>query len=229
MVAIDIDDFVQLCIGFFVTPIILISITRRALAYKRQTGTIGFLRKLIIVTFMAELLRDLINFGIMMNLIPSAWMVPGSQVGLGINTVATGLTVTIGLTFTFYLLSWERAYYAPEYIFAAMVAYLFISSGHSEEYPYFVYIGGALALVLFIKATIHIKDNNAMGLAMYFLIGFANMITTILFDPATASMLGIIIITGRYAFGLVYAFGLFRPFKEIPASPEKLTITVEVH
>ncbi|MBN2153852.1 MAG: hypothetical protein JW839_20510 [Candidatus Lokiarchaeota archaeon] len=200
---------------------------------RNQRGKITVVKKLVLIAFFIEFLSGFANFIFMMDWLPttSPFYLSSSDEGLAINTLPTALTVTLGLSFVFYIFGIEQLQFAPAYTMAAIIIYYFVSGGHSEIFPFYIYIGGIAALILLYIASIRLKDNYALGLAMFYSFLFLGIVLNLV-GVEDESIMVVATSLISYGFGIYYATGLFKPFNlrlRKNAAPVAAEPVAEVH
>jgi hypothetical protein len=198
-----------------IIPIMLASHGRRMFIDKRERGVVTVVKKIVFVAFVIQFMSGFINilfdYGVLPRTAPL--YISSSNEGLALNTLTTALTVTVGLYFVFFLFNMERLLYTPFYAMGAIILYLFASGGHSEIYPYYMYIGGIAALVLIFAASFRLRDDYALGLAIFYAFSFLDIIFY-MFNLTTSLVPAASLLVATYVFALIFAFGYFKPFEK---------------
>lgn len=206
---------------------IMIALHVRRMYQERKTrGTITIVKKIILAAFIVEFCSGFTYLIFVANWLPTIlpWWDPTSGNVIALNTVTTGFTVAIGLMLVFYLFNLEQLMYTPLYATLALIVYFFVSGGHSELFPYYFNFGAILALVFLWIASFRLRDNYALGLALFYTIDFIQVILkTDIFDGNSIYVIAFEL--SIYIFGIFYASGFFRPFKH--TGPREQTV-VEV-
>ncbi|HME55690.1 MAG TPA: hypothetical protein VKM55_26015 [Candidatus Lokiarchaeia archaeon] len=214
MTQLTITDFLAAYYVLAVMAIMIALHVRRMYQERAARGTITTVKKLVLVAFVVEFCSGFTYLIFAANWLPAVlpWWDPTSGNIIALNTVTIGFTVSTGLVLVFYLFHFERLMYTPLYAVAAMILFFFVS-GHSDLYPYYVYIGATCALVFLFIASFRLRDNYALGLGFFYLLDFIeNIFKMIGFDGNSPIVFVAEICT--YAFGIFYATGFFKPFKQ---------------
>jgi hypothetical protein len=190
---------------------------------KKQKGNVSMVKKLVLAAFIIEIISGFTYLPFAAGWIPVAqpWWADSFGEGIALNTVTILFTVMVGLILVFYLFNFERLFYTPAYAAAAILLY-FLLTGHSELFQYYVYIGAISALLFIFIAGIHLRDNYALGLAVFYTIDFIQVV--LLAVGLNGNSIAVIVAEfSIYAFGIFYATGAFRPFRAT-APREKKTV-----
>ncbi|MHA1682908.1 MAG: hypothetical protein ACTSUE_18360 [Promethearchaeota archaeon] len=208
----ELKELITPFLEIFLVPFLIGSIVYRIRKDKKENRQVSNVKYIILIAFILDYYAGFINIGFWQEWIPIEWRSPGSEEGLGLNTFQTGAVVTLGLCLVFYLHGWDRVLYMPLYLYGGIIMY-FLWTGHDELFPFYVYGGGILSLIMLFNASIKMRENNAFGLAIFYFISFISLFLQIVPD-VDKTYLPLIIPFITYGFGVIYAFGLFKPFKE---------------
>ena len=85
---------------------------------------------------------------------------------------------------------------------------LFLFTGFDAFLETYIMIAGAVGVIFLYFTGIRVKDNGALGLAIFFTIAFG----TILIDDHWVAQISIIVYS---VFILIFSLGYFKPFKEV--------------
>lgn len=199
-----------------VPMVMLGSILVRIRSDIRTKGGTSKVKFLIMVAFILEIYSGIINLPIIRGgLIPETFY-PSTDEGIGLGSAQTGAVVVLGMVLVFYLFGWERLLYMPIYLYGAIIFY-FLISGLDDIFPVFVYAGGIFALVMLYIASFKMRENNALGLTVFYTISFGDIIISPMM--AEGALFPYFYSFILYTFGIIYALGLFKPFKEV-TTPE---------
>jgi len=122
-------------------------------------------------------------------------------------TLFVGFCIAALFMFAFYVNNWENIQYMPLFYFLGCI-WIYISLGMFIFLSTLNSIGGLFALFMINSIGIKVKDNNTLGLGIFFTITFASVLVYSNFILATS--LNIIALI----FGLVYANDKFNWYKE---------------
>lgn len=203
--------------------IMILLYVRRMINEHKRLGKVTAVKKIVLIAFFIELCSGFMNLIFIANWLPAVppFYVNSSGDGIALDTITTGLTVTIGISFVFYLFNFERLFYTPFYAMLAIIFYYFVSGGHSELFPYYVYIGGVGALLLLYIASFRLHDNYAIGLAIFYTIAFLEVVLLMLGLDGNSIIVAVAEFCA-YAFGIIYATGVFKPFKTAQQREKKM-------
>ena len=114
---------------------------------------------------------------------------------------------TFALSMVFYANQWESFYYMPFFFFGALTV-LYIFTGFYIFLMPYIYITSIIGLTFIYITSFRLKDNGALGIGIFFTLAFMTLFTGDI--PPTGNILTLI----YCVFGLFFAFGYFRPFKQ---------------
>ncbi|MHA1848146.1 MAG: hypothetical protein ACTSXU_10910 [Promethearchaeota archaeon] len=204
-------DPIQLFISFFdfiAISIILIVSLLRLNKERKVTGKLNLLR------FQINLVIFLLFIQLVFKLFSTLGYLPevSSYSEFGYNTLLVGLQISIAFIVVFQVYNILYVKYAPLYFFIGLV-FFNLTTGTNILYAYFIYIGGPLMVFGLISIGIMSKNNNPLGLGIYALLLFSNILRyfmpgdiALIYDFVT-SIIG-------HLFGIIFAFGKFRIYKE---------------
>ncbi len=196
-----------------VLVIMVVFHARRMLRDKRKHGTVNVIKKIVLCGFICELARAFINHIFAIGLLPKIppYYSTSSIYGIALNTMTSPILATLGLSLALYIFNFERIQYLPAYSIGAILLF-YVVSGSTVMYSLYVAVGALLGLSLLFIAAIKIRDNYALGLALFFILDFSELILVALGfagEPLVMFVQAIV----AYGFGVFYASGRFRIFK----------------
>lgn len=110
--------------------------------------------------------------------------------------------ILFGMVFVAYVNEWDSLILLPAFYLIASIVFK-LTSGINEPFELFFDYGGLVALILIFEIVIRVKDNNALGLGIFYLISFGGALLEIkIFDILSL------------AFGIFWSTGKFTPFKK---------------
>jgi len=130
----------------------------------------------------------------------------------GLYNILVAMMITIGLTLIFYINRVEFLYYTPIFFFIGMYVFYALTgfNGWIEDY---IIIGGAASVLFMFFTGIRVKDNGALGLAIFFALAFSTQFTHV-------PLVSRIVIISYVVFIIFFSLGLFKPFKQEVLSNE---------
>ena len=207
-------DFFITQLGYYLDAILIPLATaivgRKLVKDKKVAGTYNPIRALIFGIFLCFSALGIIEF--FLSVFPFELPLLNEWFGGGIENFdlygfLIGTMVTLGLTMIFYANSWEFLYYSAIFFYGGMLL-LFLFTGFDAFLETYIMIAGAVGVVFLYFTGIRVKDNGALGLAIFFTIAFG----TILIDDHWVAQISIIVYS---VFILIFSLGYFKPFKEV--------------
>ncbi|MFX1409144.1 MAG: hypothetical protein ACFFA6_02235 [Promethearchaeota archaeon] len=169
---------------------------------RKSTGEYNIVRLIVFSTFLTFSLNEIIGF--IVNYIPSWEKMWGAT--FGFSNFFIGLMVTFGLTLICYINRWEALYYTAIFFYSGMTIF-FLLTGYDEGLAYYTNIAGAIDILFLYFTSIRVKDNGALGLAVFFSLAFS---TLFLEDPLISRIINL----GYLAFIVYFSLGFFKPLKQ---------------
>ncbi|NHJ21963.1 MAG: hypothetical protein EAX91_13535 [Candidatus Lokiarchaeota archaeon] len=211
-------DYIITQLGLFLDGLLIPFATfilgRKLLKQKKATGKYNPIRVLIFGVFFSFSVLGIIE--LILEYMPGLTLLDewfGSGItNFNIYGFLIGTMVTFGLTMIFFAYRWESLQYSALFFYGGMIVFFFLT-GYDAWLEMYIIITG-LAGVIFLYVTgIRVKDNGALGLAIFFTIAFVTI--AIDFGDATlnhwVTQISILVYS---AFILVFSLGYFRVFKE---------------
>lgn len=207
-------DFFITQLGYYLDAILIPVATaivgRKLLKDKKVTGTYNPIRALIFGIFLSFSALGIIEFFLAVS--PFELTLLDEWFGEGIENFdlygfLIGTMVTLGLTMIFYANRWEFLYYSAIFFYGGMLL-LFLFTGFDAFLETYIMIAGAVGVIFLYFTGIRVKDNGALGLAIFFTIAFG----TILIDNHWVAQISILVYS---VFILIFSLGYFKPFKEV--------------
>lgn len=196
--------------------LITVILTLRLLKEKKETGNINYVRFIILCVFASVFWMNI-------------WEVLGFEVPFvplevsGFNAsdfspynFGLGLAVSLGLVLAAYINQFKKFYFTSLFIFFGLFI-LYIYTGLTTGNPTsiilmpYVYITGSIVLVFQLYTGFNLKDNGALGIGIYFLLAF---ITIFIPNEGIIGIFDALLSLIYLTFGLIFAMGYFKPFKE---------------
>ncbi len=203
---------------FMIAVILLIKIIK----YKKEIREINIIQCLILGIFLSfswalfwVLLYESTPYGA--NMSEEVYVAPDT---FSFYNFGVGLMVTFALTMVFYYNEWKKLYYIPFIIFFAMF-FAFLLTRFDALLLIYIYVVAVLVLVLMYSTSFKLKDNNLLGLCVFFTLTlFTNILEGIEGTSAVGqafNMTSLIFKLIYSAFGIFFALGYFKVFKEVLA------------
>lgn len=195
---------------FIVFPLIISILSIRFIKETRKSKGINYIRLIILCIFLSVFWVEI--WELLGNEMPfvSLELSGFESEDFSFYNFGLGLAVSLGLVLGAYLYRIESLYLTSIFAFFGLFV-IFLYTGTSIFLMPFIYLCGIASLVVLFYTGVKLKDNGALGVALYFFI----MFLTLFFDET--GLMGIIdaLITLTYsAFGIIFATGHFTPFKE---------------
>ena len=126
---------------------------------------------------------------------------------MGLITALACLPVLFGLMFLAYINTWKPLQFFPLFYYLFSLFY-FSQTGVSEYIIYFNYVGGVLGIIGLTIVGFQLRDNNSIGIAIYFVIIYLSFLVNANQEAFTA------VNVGGHIYGLFYATEKLHFFKE---------------
>jgi len=199
-------DTLENYMQIIVIPLIAIIIAIRLKREKKQTEQLNIIRLIILLVFVS-----------FTYLISVEFIYQETAIG---NYISEEIYGSNSLTFSLYNLGLvlyanqiESMYLFPYFAFGGMILF-FLFTGFGEWIMWYIYISSIIGLSFLYLTSFRIKDNGSLGIAIFFTMAFATLFMSEL-DYA-----GNITSLIYCCFGIIFALGLFKPFKEIEIQGE---------
>lgn len=211
-------DFIITQTGYFLDGIIIPLATaivgRKLIKEKKATGKFNPIRSLIFGIFLSFSALGIIE--LILEYVPGLTLLD-EWFGGGIENFdfygfLIGTMVTLGLTMVFFAYRWESLYYSAIFFYGGMIVLFFFTSFDAWLEMYITIIG-AIGVVFLYVTGFRVKDNGALGLAIFFTISFM----TVAIDFGTPELnhwVTQISIMVYSVFILIFSLGYFKVFKE---------------
>ena len=187
-------------------PLATLILGRKLLKDKKATGQYNMVRLLIFITFLDFSILALTEFIIKDVLLRAPALSVPYNATFGLYNLLVAMMITLGLTLIFYINRLEFLYYTPIFFFTGMyIFYLF--TGFDSWLEDYTTIGGVASIVFLFFTAFRVKDNGALGIAVFFTLAFS----TQFIDDVLISR---IVIISYVVFIIFFSLGLFKPFKQ---------------
>jgi hypothetical protein len=200
----------------FVIPLATAILGYKLVKEKRQSGKFNPIRTIIFLIFLSFSALGIIEF--LVSVLPIKLPLLDEWFGGGIDNFdiygfIIGTMVSLGVTMVFYAYRWESLYYFMGFIYGGMFIF-YLLTGYDAWLETYITLGGILGIVFLYFTAFRVKDNGALGLAIFFTIAFATLAIDFGVDVVNHWVTQISILVYSI-FILIFSLGLFKPFKEV--------------
>ena len=200
-------QLIRTIMGIIVFSTMIILFSKRNIKDFKEFEEWNWARTLIIIAIIGNLLNPVSRLIFMLDLAGNSNLYVEDSSIFSLNTISTGIVVLAGLMFAIFINNWKSLQYLPFFFFIGTI-WLYLTTGSIELFLNFNTVGGVLALIGIFEVAIRVKDNNSLGLAVFFVLQFVSFI----FNTNIVLLFSINFVA--YAFGLYYAAGKFKWFKD---------------
>lgn len=201
-------NFINNLLGVLSTVIILIILIIKLRAYHKKTETYDIIRTMIIIWFFCILwfnTWEFLYYNTPLNeVIPSIWMATDYS-SIVVQSLSVPIVIIVGLFIVGKINQWKILEIFPFAYFAIIIG-LTLLFNLGLLYFISMLVSYLLVLVFLFYTGLRVKDNDALGLAIYFMITMFVGVT----ESYPKFILGII----SYIFGIIFALGYFKPYKK---------------
>jgi len=187
-------------------PLATLVLGRKLLKDKKTTGQYNMVRLLIFITFLDFSILALTEFIVKDVLLRAPAVSDPYNATFGLYNILVAVMITLGLTLIFYINRVEFLYYTPIFFFTGMYIF-YLLTGFDSWLEDYTTLGGVASIVFLFFTAIRVKDNGALGIAIFFTLAFSTQFT----DDALVSR---IVIISYVVFIIFFSLGLFKPFKQ---------------
>jgi len=187
-------------------PLATLVLGRKLLKDKKATGQYNMVRLLIFLTFLDFSILALTEFIVKDVFLRAPALIVPYDATFGLYNILVAVMITLGLTLIFYINRVEFLYYTPIFFFTGMYIF-YLLTGFDSWLEDYTTLGGAASIVFLFFTAIRVKDNGALGIAIFFTLAFSTQFT----DDALVSR---IVIISYVVFIIFFSLGLFKPFKQ---------------
>ena len=174
---------------------------------KRRVGKYNYVRLIIFTVFTCFATLSVLEYLTHLNIFPWLNLIFGySTTEINLYSILIGTMVSLGLVLVAYANRWEMLYFTPLVFFGGMVVFYF-ATGFDAWLEMYIQIAGVIVLVFLYFTALRVKDNGALGLAIFFTLVFS----TVIIDM---SLINQFIIIAYNIFMMVFVLGYFRVFKK---------------
>jgi len=187
-------------------PLATLVLGRKLLKDKKATGRYNMVRVLIFLTFLDFSILAVTEVIVKDILLRAPAVIVPYDATFGLYNILVATMITIGLSLIFYINRVEFMYYTPTFFFIGMYIFYLLTGfdGWLEDYTT---LGGAASIIFLFFTAIRVKDNGALGIAIFFTLAFSTQFS----EDALVSR---IIIISYVVFIIFFSLGLFKPFKQ---------------
>jgi len=160
---------------FTLVVILIISVIllRRIIKEKKETEAVNTIKILILGIFISlswalfwEFLYDDTPFTI--GLSYETVMATNT---FSLYNMGAALMITFGLTLVCYYNQWKMLYIVP-WVILIVLFLMFLTTGYGLALLFYIYSGGILVLSIMIYNSFKLRDNNLLGLCVFFILTF---------------------------------------------------------
>ncbi|MHA1460387.1 MAG: hypothetical protein ACTSO8_02815 [Promethearchaeota archaeon] len=173
---------------------------------KKETGKYNIIRLLIFTTFLNFSILAITEFLVRNTPFTTPFIDEIFNAEFGIYNTSVAIMVTLGLTLIFYINRWEVLHFSAIFFFVGMF-FLYILTGFYAWLEDYTQIAGAASIIFLYFTAIRMKDNGALGIAVFFTLAFSTQFIH-------EALLSRIIIISYVVFIVIFSLGLFRIFKQ---------------
>lgn len=187
-------------------PLATLLLGRKVFKEKHEAGKYNPVRLLIFIVFICFSAMTVLEFFVEINVSPVLNQLFGSNIEtINLYSILIGTMASLGLTLVFYANRWEALYFLTIFIFGGMIIFYYLT-GFDAWVEMYIIIAGVGSLLFMYLTGFRLRDNGALGIAIFFTLAFSTLLVEI-------SMVNQVIILSYNIFVLVFSLGLFRPFK----------------
>jgi hypothetical protein len=209
----------ELFLNELIYPLEVVTITlmavvtaRKAVQDKQQRGVMNWIRMIVFGVFACFAIQSWLGFmNATLNLGLPEFFQTMRDSYLTLGGIAIGGIVTLGIILVTYSNRWESLYFAPAFAYAGLLI-LIVSTGLTGLHQPYIEYGALIGLGFMYLTAFRIKDNSALGIAIFFTLAFSTIVLEIPLIPALINL-------GYLVFGLIFTLGYFRVFKPTPEVP----------
>lgn len=188
-------------------PLATAILGRKLFKEKSATGAFNPIKVITFTIFACFSIMSVLEFIVEMNWFPLLNAIFGYNIeSVNLYSILIGTMVSLGLTLIFYANRWEVLYYTALMFFGGMVLFYYYT-GFDAWLQGYIYIAGGCSLLFMYLTSFRIKDNGAIGLAIFYTLVFS----TLLLSAPYVTQIIILIYNG---FILIFSLGFFKPFKQ---------------
>ena len=187
-------------------PLATLVLGRKVLKDKKATGRYNMVRLIIFFSFLDFSILALADFFIKNLLIGLPAVSIPYNATFGLYNILVAVMITLGLTLIFYANRVEFMYYTPLFFFTGMYIF-YLLTGFDSWLDEYITIGGAASIIFLFFTAFRVKDNGALGVAIFFTLAFS---TQFIID----GIISRIVVISYVVFIIFFSLGLFKPFKQ---------------
>lgn len=188
-------------------PMATIILGRKLFKEKSLTGAFNRIKLITFGIFVCFSIMSTLELIVELNWFPLFSEIFGFNIDtINLYSILIGTMVSLGLTMVFYANRFEVLYYSALMFFAGMV-FFYYYTGFDAWLTSYIYLAGGASLIFMYVTSFRIKDNGALGLAIFFTLVFGVLIWGVPYITQ-------VIIIAYNGFILIFSLGLFKPFKQ---------------
>lgn len=187
-------------------PLATLVLGRKVLKDKKATGRYNMVRLIIFLSFLDFSILALADFIIKDVLIGLPAVSVTYNATFGLYNILVAVMITFGLTLIFYINRVEFMYFTPIFFFTGMYIF-YLLTGFDSWLDEYTTIGGAASIIFLFFTAFRVKDNGALGVAIFFTLAFSTQFLT-------DGIISRIVVISYVVFIIFFSLGLFKPFKQ---------------
>lgn len=188
-------------------PLATMILGRKIFKEKRVTGQYNYIRLITFSIFTCFAIMSVLEYLVHISWFPFLNEIFGYNTEtINLYSILIGTMVSLGLTLIFYANRWETFYYASLFFFGGMVIFYYFT-GFDAWVDGYIQIAAIASLVFIYITSFRVRDNGALGLAIFFTLAFSTLILDL-------SFVNQIIIITYNIFIVIFSLGYFKIFKE---------------
>ncbi|MFX0011517.1 MAG: hypothetical protein ACFE9R_14485, partial [Candidatus Hermodarchaeota archaeon] len=143
---------------------------------KKNTGQFNYIRLITFGIFTCFAIMSVLEYVVYESWLPFINDFFGyTTETINLYSILIGTMVSLGLTLVFYANRWEAFYYTSLFFFGGMVIFYYLT-GFDAWVDGYIQIAGLVSLVFIYFTSFRVKDNGALGLAIFFTLAFSTLI-----------------------------------------------------
>jgi len=188
-------------------PMATIILGRKLYKEKSITGTFNHVKLITFSIFVCFSIMSILELIVEMNWFPFLDEIFGFNIdSVNLYSILIGTMVSLGLTLIFYANRFEVLYYSALMFFMGMIFFYYFT-GFDAWLESYIYLAGATSLIFMYITSFRIKDNGALGLAIFYTLVFSVLLLSMPYITQ-------IIILAYNGFIPIFSLGFFKPFKQ---------------
>ncbi|MFX1357840.1 MAG: hypothetical protein ACFFA8_11245 [Promethearchaeota archaeon] len=190
-----------------VIPLATVILGRKMFKEKKIAGKFNNIRLITFAIFTCFAIMSILEYLVHLSLSPFLDEIFGFEIdNVNLYSILIGTMVSLGLTLIFFANRWEAFYYVALFFFGGMIIFYFFT-GFDAWLEVYIQIAAICSLIFMYLTSFRVKDNGALGLAIFFTLAFSVLIVSI---PLVTQIL----ILAYDIFIVIFSLGFFKIFKQ---------------